>query len=194
MSLKLITPASTLAVSLVEAKAHLRVDSSDEDTLITALITSATETAEQITGRAIMPQTWELTQDAFDDPMVLTRVPVASVTSVNYLNESGNLIVLDPSAYDLYNTDDFGYATVLPAYETAWPATRDTTNAVAVRYVAGYADAASVPEGIKQWIKLTVSAMFENREAEAYSSSAVSTTVKMSFVDALLDRYRVWGL
>jgi hypothetical protein len=51
-----------------------------------------------------------------------------------------------------------------------------------------------VPEGIKQWIKLTVSAMFENREAEAYSSRAVSTTVKMSFVDALLDRYRVWGL
>jgi hypothetical protein len=50
-----------------------------------------------------------------------------------------------------------------------------------------------VPEAIKSWIKLQVSAMFENREAEAYSARAVSTTVKMSFVDGLLAKYKVYG-
>ena len=50
MALKLITPATELAVSLADTKAHLRVDVADDDTLITALITAATELAEQATG------------------------------------------------------------------------------------------------------------------------------------------------
>lgn len=83
MALKLITAATALAVSLVEAKEHLRVTESTEDTLITAMITAATEVAEQITGRAIMPQTWELTLDAFPDAFELTRIPAASITSLN---------------------------------------------------------------------------------------------------------------
>jgi len=78
-------------------------------------------------------------------------------------------------------------------YSGSWPDTRDQINAVAVRYVAGYADAAAVPEGIKQWIKLQIASMYENRETEAYSSRAVSTTVQMQFVDRLLDRYVVFS-
>jgi uncharacterized phiE125 gp8 family phage protein len=194
MSLKLVTAASTYPVTLAEAKLHLRVDSTDEDTLITALITAATEMCEQATGRALMTQTWELTQDAFDDQMILTRVPVQSITSVSYLNESGNLIVLDPLAYDLYNADDYGYASVTPVYGTFWPATREHNEAVAVRYVAGYANAAAVPQPIKQWVLLMIASMFDNRETEAYSSRAVSTTVRMQFVDRLLDRYQVFSL
>ena len=82
MALKLITTASALAVSLVEAKAHLRVDVADDDALITAYITAATEMAEQATGRAIMPQTWQLTLDAFPSALALTRTPVASISSL----------------------------------------------------------------------------------------------------------------
>ena len=63
-----------------------------------------------------------------------------------------------------------------------------------VRYVAGYANAAAVPEPIKAWIKLMINTMFDNRETESYSSRAVSTTVQMSFVDRLLDRYVVHSL
>jgi len=192
MTLRLITAATALAVDIDEAKAHLRVTESAEDDLIESMLWAAQDMAEQATGRALMTQTWELKQDAFDNQMVLTRVPVQSITSVNYLNESGNLIVLDPLAYDLYNADDYGYASLLPVYETQWPATRIQPEAVVVRYVAGYANAAAVPQAIKAWIKLQVSSLYENRESESYSSRAVSTTVKMSFVDRLLDRYRVW--
>lgn len=191
MALKLITPAAALAVALAEAKLHLRVDTSDEDTLITALIAAATDMAEQKTGRAIMAQTWELTLDAFPDALELTRVPVQSVTSVKYYDTTGAQQTLGNTLYALDNADEFGCAYVVPVYSGSWPDTRDQINAVAVRYVAGYPDAAAVPEGIKQWIKLMVSTMFENRETEAYSSRAVSTTVQMRFVDRLLDRYTV---
>ena len=193
MALKLITAPTTYPVTLAEAKAHLRVDSTDEDALITSMITSATETAEQITGRAIMPQTWELTLDGFPSEFELTRVPVASVTSVKYLDLDGAQQTLSNALYLVRTADDFGFAKVAPAYNTEWPLAQDSFDSVALRYVAGYANAAAVPESIKAWVKLTVSAMYENREAEAYSSRAVSTTVKMSFVDGLLDRYKVWA-
>lgn len=191
MALKLITPAGTSPVSLAEAKAHLRVDIADDDTLIAAMIAAATDMAEQHTGRALMSQTWELTLDAFPEAFELTRVPAQSITSLKYYDTSGVQQTLSNALYSLDATDDFGYAYVAPAYDTAWPETQARVNAVACRYVAGYADAASVPQAIKSWILLMVSAMYENREAEAYSARAVSTTVKMSFVDALLARYRV---
>jgi len=193
MTLHLVTKATTPAVDIDEVKAHLRVDSTDEDSLIEAMTVSATEVAEQITGRALMPQTLELTLDAFPSVIDLTRVPVSSVTSITYTDTAGVVQTLSASAYRLRTSDDYGFAAIVPAYNTEWPDTLDDVDAVTVRYVAGYASAAAVPEPIKAWIKLQVSAMFENREAESYSSRAVSTTVKMSFVDGLLDRYRVWS-
>jgi uncharacterized phiE125 gp8 family phage protein len=186
MALKLITAATALAVSLVEAKLHLRVEVSDDDALITALITAATELAEQATGRAIMPQTWELTLDAFPDALEITRVPAASVTSLKYWGTTGVQQTLSNALYTLDNADEFGAAYVVPVYDGTWPDTRDQINAVALRYVAGYADAAAVPESIKAWIRLMVGAMYENREAEAGRQ-----TFCLGFADRLLDRYRV---
>lgn len=188
MALKLITPAIALAVSLAEAKLHLRVDASDEDTLITAMITAATEAAEQATGRAIMPQTWELTLDAFPDAFQLTRVPVASVISLKYWDVAGTQQTLGSMLYTLDNADDFNFHYVVPAYGASWPDTRDQINAVALRYVAGYADAAGVPDSIKAWIKLQVGAMYENRMAEGPVQ-----TYALGFADRLLDRYKVFA-
>lgn len=193
MALKLITAPTTYPVTLAEAKLHCRVDVADDDALITALITAATEMAEQKTGLAIMTQTWELTLDAFPDALELTRVPVQSITSVKYYDTAGAQQTLSPAAYALDNADAFGFSYVVPAYNGTWPDTRDQINAVSVQYVAGYANAAAVPESIKQWIKLMLSTMYDNRETEAYSSRAVSTTVQMTFVDRLLDRYKVYG-
>ena len=188
MSLRLVTAPTTPALSLAEAKVHLRVDSNAEDTLIESLVTAATDMAEQQTRRALMQQTWELTLDAFPTAFELTRVPVQSIASVKYTDISGVEQTLGPSAYTLDTSDGYGFAYVKPAYGTEWPSAR---KGVKVRYVAGYADAAAVPEPIVQWIKLMVSTMFDNRETEAYSSRAVSTTVRMQFVDRLLDRYCV---
>ena len=188
MALKLITAATALAVSLIEAKAHLRVTASDDDTLITAMITAATETAEQLTGRAIMPQTWELSLDEFPDALELTRIPAASITSLKYYDSDGVLTTMDGATYTLDIADDYGFAYVVPAYGTEWPTARDQINAVVVRYVAGYANAAAVPQAIKSWILLQVGAMYENRELEG-----IAQTHALGFADHLLDRYVVYA-
>lgn len=189
MALKLITPATALAVSLADAKLHLRVDGSDEDGLITACILAATEAAEQATGRSILPQTWELTLDAFPAAFELTRVPAASVASIQYVDADGMQQTLGSARYTLNNANDFGPAIVVPAYGDAWPSARSQVNAAALRYVAGWPDAASVPDSIKSWIKLQVGAMYDNRQAEG----AVQTH-PLGFADRLLDRYKMWSM
>ena len=193
MSLRLITAPTTYPVTLAEAKLHCRVDASDEDALLTALITAATEMAEQKTGRALMTQTWTLVQDAFPTSIELTRVPVQTITHVKYYDTAGVLQTLSSALYALAQ-DDFGFAKISPAYGEVWPTTQERDDAIVVEFVAGYASAAAVPESIKQWIKLMISTMYDNRETESYSSRAVSTTVQMSFVDRLLDRFRIFDL
>lgn len=189
MALKLIIAATELPVTLAEAKLHLREDGTDSDTLITAYLGAATQLAEQATGRALMPQTWELTLDEFPDAFELTRVPATSVTSLTYRDVDGVQQTLGTTLYTLDNSDDYGKAYVVPIYGGAWPASRDQINAVALRYVAGYVNAAAVPESIKAWIKLQVGAMYENRQAEG----AVQTHA-LGFADRLLDRYKMWAL
>lgn len=187
MALKLITAATGLAISVAEAKLHLREDGAENDTLIDVYIRAAAEAAEQLTGRAIMPQTWELTLDAFPTALLLTRTPVASVTSVKYIDTDGTLQTLDSSLYQVDNFDDFSSAKVVPAYSTSWPEARLLPNAVAVRYLAGYATAGDVPSSIKDWIYLQVGAMYANRELEG----AVQTYA-LGFADRLLDRWKVY--
>jgi|SRR3990167_1015499 len=188
MSLKLITPPAGLVVSLVEARAHLRVDGTDDDTLITAMIGAATDHAEQMTGRALLPQTLELTLDAFPAEFELTRQPVTAITSIIYQSTAAALVTLSNTLYTLDASDDFGPAKVTPAYNTVWPDTLADVAAVKLRYVAGYANAAAVPEAIKSWIKLQVGAMYAQREAFAERQ-----VYPLGFVDALLDRYRVYA-
>ena len=188
MALKLVTAATQRAVSLAEAKAHLRVDTTDDDTLIGGYIAAAEELAEQATGRALMPQTWELTLNAFPQAFEITRVPAASITSLKYWDTAGVQQTLSSSLYTLDNADDYGCAYVVPAYNAAWPSSRDQINAVALRYLAGYVSAVEVPESIKAWVKLMVGAMYDNRKAEGDVQ-----TYALGFADRLLDRYKVWG-
>ena len=188
MALKLITAATTYPVTTAEAKLHAKIDTAADDTLVDALITAATEMAEQRIGRAIMPQVWELTLDAFPDAFELTRVPVTAVTALTYVDANGATQTLSNTLYSLDNADQFGSSYVVPVYNGAWPDSRAQVNAVSLQYTAGYANAAAVPEPIKTWIKIMVSTMYEHRESEVVDRSTLTT---LGFVDRLLDRYSV---
>lgn len=193
MALKLITPATELAVSLADAKVHLRIDAdiTTEDTLVTALIMAATEAAEQATQRAIMTQVWEVTLDAFPPAITLPRVPVVSVTSLKYFDMAGIQQTINPALYALDTSNEYAPASVAPVYGGTWPAARDQLNTVTLRFTAGYANAAAVPASIAAWIKLMVGSMYENREGERIERGAV---LSLGFADRLLDRYKVWQL
>lgn len=139
MPLKLITAPAAEPVSLADAKAHLRVDHAADDDLIAALIAAAREDAEHRLGRALVMQTLEQVCDAFpaDGDIELPNPPLASVTSVKYLDSDGVEQTLSTSLYDV--DSDSAPGEIHRAYGVTWPSTRCVENAVRARYVAGYA-------------------------------------------------------
>lgn len=186
--LALVTPPAEEPVSLAEAKLFLRVDSVDEDTLIAALITSARTSAETVTGRALITQTWDYFLDAFPPWFLdVPLPPLQSVTSIKYIDGEGVEQTLPLTGYrvDVASAP----ARIEPAYTEVWPATRNLSNAVSVRFVAGYGGAESVPEGIKGWILMRISTLYAQREQ--FSEGQPIQAVPHPFFDGLLDPFRI---
>ena len=90
-------PTGTDIVSLADMKEWLRVDHSDEDTTITAIIDSAVQSIQDYTGRHFKTTTFAATLDSFYN----TEFPyqVDSVTAVAYSDTAGDSQTLDASKY-----------------------------------------------------------------------------------------------
>jgi uncharacterized phiE125 gp8 family phage protein len=163
MALKLITAAAAEPVTLAEAKAHLRATDA-EDALIGTLILAARQALDGrdgILGRALMEQTWELVLDAFPCPSIdIPLPPLKSVTSVKYIDADGVEQTLAEAAYTVDADSEPGRVVVVDA----WPPTKAVPNAVRIRFVAGYADATSVPDGLKAAMLLHIGDLYVNRE------------------------------
>jgi len=150
-------------VVIGEAKLHLRVDHSDEDTLIAILIQAAREWVEKRTGRSLINQTRTAKMDFFPRTNTI-RLPygkVSSLTSIYYYNDSEVSTLLAASEYWTDFTNDISRIIV----KNSWPSTYDMPNAVTLVYVAGYGSAASnVPRPLKQAMFLIIGHLYEHRE------------------------------
>ncbi len=185
MTYKLITAVATEPVSVVEAKLHLRVDDSADDARIGTMITAARQRAEQITGRLFGGQTWELVLDAFPSAFEITNAPIASVTSIKYIDAAGVEQTLSAAAYVVDADSVPARITLAEGYD--WPETQSITNAVRVRYVAGHGATEAELAALKQWMLIAVGTWY--RHAEAVYAGSLSALPR-TYVDGLLDRYR----
>jgi uncharacterized phiE125 gp8 family phage protein len=172
MSYTVITPATLKALTVQEVKDYLRVDSDAEDTLLGVLIDAATEMAESYLGRFLLTTVIEEFYDFFPvystgvDPfrgdrniIFLSRGPVQSVAHVKYIDGNGDEQTVTASDYrsDLISEP----ARIMP--EHGWYGTKDTVNAVIIRYTCGYTQASDVPANIKMAMLLMIGEMYEKR-------------------------------
>lgn len=177
MTMLTVTLPTPAAVTLAEAKLHMRVEVNDEDTLITNLISVATSMAEHELGRALVTQSMKVNLDRFPrGPIELFMPPVVSITSIQYEDENGATKTLDPINYQLVK--DFQRPRITAS---TWPVGSD----VEVIYQAGFGAIADVPAPIKQWILVHVSSMYENRE------SIGKPLATLPYVSRLIERYVV---
>lgn len=169
MNITVETDSATEPISLTEAKLHLRIepDTTDDDTLISALITAARQICEGYQGRSYVTKALKLTLDEFpegdDYDIELPYPPTISITSVKYVDSDGVQQTAGVSTYTLDATST--PARLSPAYGTSWPSARSQNSAVEIKYSAGYGAAAAVPERIKAAIKLVLGDLYENRES-----------------------------
>jgi uncharacterized phiE125 gp8 family phage protein len=169
MTLSLVAAPATEPITTEEAKLQARVDGSEDDALIGSMIMAARQWAEAFTNRAFVTQTWDLLLDDFPacDYIELPKAPLASVSSVSYVDNNGATQSLTQGTD--YTVDAPAGPTalrgrVLLAYNASWPSVRGVRNAVTVRFVAGYGAAAAVPEGIKAALRMLVAELYSQRE------------------------------
>ena len=205
MPLQLVTAPASEPVTLAEAKAHLRVEVTDDDALIASLITAARLAAESLLERSLITTRWRLVLDSFPGPslmgvpygqafslpghaILLPRSPASAVVSITYLDMAGTSQTMPSIEY----TVDLACepARITPVFGRIWPINLPQIGSVQVIFDAGYgATAASVPEGIKSWVKIRVGSLYEHREEVALMNRG--SIQALPFVDSLLDPYRV---
>lgn len=185
MSLTLNTPPSTEPVSLAEAKAHLKLDTADEDDLVAALIAAARARAEWHTGRALVMQGWTLWLDAWPrDGIEIPLPPLQSVTRLAVYAPDDTPRILAPSTYQVDTSSAPARLTlkanILP------PTNLRALNAVELAFTAGYGEADAVPPPLKQAILQIVADLHTHRDdGDAVVSNAAQ---------ALLAPYRIFKL
>lgn len=189
LTLALVTEPAEEPVSLTEAKSHLRVDIDDDDTLISSLITAAREVVEKLSRRALVTQTWRLSLDEWPDgdEIDIPKPPLQSVSSITYTDSDDTTTTWSSSLYEVDADSEPGRVKL--AYGESWPAdTLAETNPIKITFVAGYGEAADVPDRWKQAIKLILGHWYENRE-EIIVSGAVPKEIPMAAGSLiLLDR------
>jgi uncharacterized phiE125 gp8 family phage protein len=165
---ELVTAPAARLISTAEAKAHLRVDYSDDDAYIDALVLAVEAYIDGwsgVLGRALVTQTWTQTGRHFRHRMRLAVGPVQSVTLITYYDGTDTQQTVSAGVYRLH-TDALG-PYVVERDGQSWPGvTMSRDDAVTITYVAGHGDAASdVPMAIRQAALMILGHWYEHREA-----------------------------
>jgi uncharacterized phiE125 gp8 family phage protein len=145
-------------VSLETAKAHLRVTTTSEDTLIGIYIKAARQWVEQYTGHILSPRTFVQAYSAWGDYITLYYRPVTTVTTITY----------DSADEDQADFTDYEYSLgqhPMRIYPVSSFPTLRTNGYITVTYTAGYASAAEVPDALIQAILLMIGHFYTGRVA-----------------------------
>lgn len=203
MRLELVTAPAVEPLTLAEAKEHLRVetDFTKDDNLITNKIKTAREKVESMAKQSLINTTFDFFLDGWPGTRVyrdrvpdgpgrywgrvieLPVCPLVSVTTITYLDASDTEQTLSPSTYRV-STGKPGIITLKRS--ESWPTAPIQTDAIRVRYVAGYgATGASVPSCLKDAMLYALGCLYENRGEE---DAAMSRIVRDLIAPALCGR------
>lgn len=175
-------------ITTTEAKLDLKIDTSDEDDLLTILIQAARETVENRIGRSLITQTRVIKMDYFpsSDTILLPYGPVLSVTHVKYYDDDETLQTLSTNDYWVDVDSDIARIVV----ENYWPSTFDKPNAVIVTYSAGYGPLKTdVPAPLRKAILLILGHLYENRQAIVVSGSPTGVIEIPMGAEYLMNQY-----
>ncbi len=161
MTIAELLPPAGEPITLAEAKAHLRLDTNDEDGLLTALIRTARLHLEAETGLCLITRLLRLYLDGWPEGRVIqiAKGPVQTIELVTVYDAAGAPTEADTAGYVLD-----GAARPARLVLPERPATERAVNGIEIDFTAGFGESgADVPDTLKRALLLHVAAMFELR-------------------------------
>lgn len=200
MGLKLVTAPADQPITLAQAKQQCRAtEFTDDDDLIELFIDAAVDFIEGpsgFLGRALIDQTWDYYLDAFpaeSGPIEIPLPPLIEVVGLFYLDADGNEQEWPSTNYVVDTSGNPGKVSL--GSGVSWPTPIVESEAVRIRFRAGYLDQGvspaveNVPGAIKAAILIHVADLYANRE----SSIIGQTVTKLNWsAEQLLRRYRFY--
>jgi len=165
MLLRRLTPAAELplALTLEEAKAHLRLDHEEDDAHLTGvLIPAVAQVWTEYVKRPLMRADYLLLATGFRASLPLGAGEVVAVEKVVYLDPAGAEVEVESSRYTVSLYDPTALSFTFPS---ELPRTSGRPEAVQVYFSAGAADAAAVAPLRKQALLQLLAHFYENRQA-----------------------------
>lgn len=201
MRYKVITQPSVEALTLDEARVHLRIEaygsplSHPDDNYISSMITVAREFCEQYLERSLAQATFELVLDDFPaNEIELPMTPTLSVDSISYVSTDGSPTTVGVEIYTLdgYSQPNF----IVLRNNQRWPQTNQSVNNVKIQFTAGYTNGASpdtypLPTPIKAAMLLIIANLYENRQQDVLGNTRISFNSLPLGVYNLLQPYRL---
>lgn len=160
---------------LADAKAHLRVSHTSEDSLIASLRDAAIGHVERVSGVALASGDWRWTLRGFPARVDLPMRPVTALGDVKYYDADG----VEQTYADARLVD----GAVLPAANGVFPTAYGFAS---IEFTAGLASSDEAPE-LTAAVKLLLGHFYANREAVV--TGTIATELPLS-VNALIDTYR----
>lgn len=160
------TPPASEPITLAEAKNYLRIDSSDDDSLISTLITAVRMNAEQYIRRALITQSVTLAYDDYAPSIIpLAMPPAQSITSITVYDADDNATIIANSEYRLSANKEQIFI------DNAIFAER-----VEIIYITGYGDnATDVPAAIRQGMLIHLAELYDQRASDSQIPASVKT-------------------
>lgn len=187
-ALELLEAPATTPVTLTEVKDQLRVEHTDDDTLINRLISVAVAytDVQGALGHAMISQKWGQWVDSTPPASVkLILGPVIQVNAIKYYDTNGDLQTDTLTNYEVLGTS---FATTVgPKEGFAWPVTQDRSDAIRIEYTIGYGETtADIPQTLRHALMMLIGHWYDNRETTMMDELS---NVPYGF-DALMDMHR----
>jgi len=182
---QLYVAATTLPISVADAKSHLRVTHSDHDNLIEDLIWGGVKQFEKRANVCLSSQSWKAFLSKGYEFIELWKYPVTGISVIQYYDSDNALQTLSTGSYfDNIDAGSTGYDP-RPAVVTvtSMPATYTRDDAFIITFTAGYS---TIDYDVKQAVLSWVYRKYEN------PNDAV--TERISFFDNVVGDNRSYGL
>lgn len=177
----------TLPLALEDAKAHLRVTSSDEDALIISWILAAWQKVERDTGLVLLTSEWRMyvhAYPAWNQPLRLPLWPIQSIDTFDYVDSAGvTQTVMSGSPASIPYIVDYGTRPVLLHLENedTWPSDLRTNQPGTIEVTAGWTHPELIPADLLQAMRLLIGESDLNREHSVSGQGVTVTPVPIGY-------------